>query len=555
MHYQMHAKTYKKSTFMRASGKMATMQSVVPIHSSQPFEGAEMSTDVATLLRSKDEQIAVLQHQLEWFRRQLFGQKSERFAPEPNPMQLSLGEAAAAPAVDAAPLKLIAAHTRRASSKDANTGEAVPFFDESKVPVQTIVLVHADVEGLSPDQYEVIGEKVTYRLAQRPGSYQVLKYRRPIIKLKDTQQILTLPAPSGVLEGSRADVSFLAGLLVDKFAWHLPLYRQHQRLAAAGITVSRPWLTQLTQQSIKLLKPIYEAQFASIRLSRVKTMDETPIKAGRTGHGKMNTGYFWPVYGEQDEVCFPFCTSRSHAQVPKLLGLTVQPDAVLLSDGYEAYRQYALKTGLTHAQCWTHARRELFEAQADDPTAVAEALEQIKALYAVEAHIREQHLAGEAKQLHRLTHSKPLVEQFFEWVELQLQRPGMTPSRPLVKALGYAHKRHLGLTVFLTDPDVPLDTNHVERALRVIPMGRKNWNFCSTELGAEHVGIIQSLIATCRLHEVDPYTYLVDVLQRVGEHPASRVAELTPRLWKSLFAKNPMRSDLHEFPPAGKYAA
>src|SRR5690606_41950389 len=103
------------------------------------------------------------------------------------------------------------------------------------------------------------------------------------------------------------------------------------------------------------------------------------------------------------------------------------------------------------------------------------------------------------------------------------------------------------LEVFLTYPNVPHDTSRSERALRAIPMGRKNWNFCWTELGAKHVGIVQSLIVTCRLHEIDPYTYLVDVLQRVSAHPASRVAELTPRLWKQHFADNPMRSDLHLF--------
>jgi hypothetical protein len=99
--------------------------------------------------------------------------------------------------------------------------------------------------------------------------------------------------------------------------------------------------------------------------------------------------------------------------------------------------------------------------------------------------------------------------------------------------------------VFLEDPAVPLDTNHLERALRPIPMGRKAWLFCWTELGAEHVGIIQSLISTCKLHDINPYTYLTDVLLRVSNHPASQVAELTPRLWKAKFADNPLRSDLH----------
>jgi transposase len=176
------------------------------------------------------------------------------------------------------------------------------------------------------------------------------------------------------------------------------------------------------------------------------------------------------------------------------------------------------------------------------------ALEQIKALYAVEEEIRDAKLAGDAKQLHRLTHSKPLVTLFFEWVDRQLERQGFTPTNPFIQALNYVRERRVGLEVFLTDPDVPIDTNHLERALRVVPMGRKSWLFCWTELGAKHVGIIQSLIVTCRLHGIDPYTYLVDVLQRISEQPASRVAELTPRLWKQHFAANPLRSDIHEFP-------
>jgi hypothetical protein len=118
-----------------------------------------------------------------------------------------------------------------------------------------------------------------------------LKYVRPVIKRLDTEAISAAPAPQGVLEGSRADVSFLAGLLQDKFDYYLPLNRQHRRLHDSGIAVSRPWLTQLA--------------------SRVKAMDETTIKAGRNGPGKKHTGHFWPVYGELDEVCFPFFPSRA----------------------------------------------------------------------------------------------------------------------------------------------------------------------------------------------------------------------------------------------------
>jgi hypothetical protein len=218
---------------------MSDMQSAASTGSSTLPEVTSMSAaELAALVRSQAETIAALQHQLDWFRRQIFGQKSERFAPEPDPTQMHLGEVLPVPAQPIQEHKNIPAHTRRVAQKDAaDTGEALPFFDESKVPIQTIVLVHADAKDLKSDECEIIGEKVTYRLAQRPGSYVILKYHRPVIKRKDTKAFLSVPAPAGILEGSRADVSFAAGLLMDKFAWHLPLYRQHQRLTAAGIRV------------------------------------------------------------------------------------------------------------------------------------------------------------------------------------------------------------------------------------------------------------------------------------------------------------------------------
>jgi transposase len=500
-------------------------------------------------LAAAQQQVDVFKHQLEWYKRQLFGHKSERRIIEGAGAQLNLGELID-PGPGQAPQqkRLVSAHTRSIATNRPEAGdECVPFFDETRVPVELIELPATQAAGLAPEEFEVISYKDSYRLAQRPGSYVVLKYRRPVIKLRETQSIVCASAPSGVIEGSRAEVSFVAGVLIDKFAYHIPLYRQHQRLGDCGITVSRPWLTQIAHQGGALLEPIYAAQFASIRESRVKAMDETPIKAGRAAPGKMKATYYWPVYGEQDEVCFPWFPSRAAEHIYRALGLTPAQGSVLLTDGYGAYKQYAEKTKVTHAQCWAHLRRGFFDAQPIEPEASAEALEQIRKLYAVEAKIREGKLAGENKRLHRVLYAKPIVDAFFDWVDRQFERQGLLPSNPLTKALAYGRERRLGLEVFLNDPDVPIDTNHLERALRAIPMGRKAWLFCWTELGAKHVGIVQSLLVTCRLHGIDPYTYLVDVLQRVGQHPAARVAELTPRLWKQYFAANPLRSDLHRF--------
>lgn len=513
------------------------------------------ASDLAALVRSQAETIAELKHRLAWFERQLFGQKSERLKLLQDPRQLLLGEVAAGAPGPAPEGKVVAAHVRRPARREqgADVGEAesVPFFDASRVPIEVIEVALPEIEGLDPEQYEIIGTKRSYRLAQRPGSYVVIEYVRKVVKRKDVEPgsdaaaILCAPAPAAVLEGSRADVSFLAGLLVDKFRYHLPLYRQHQRLTDAGITVSRPWLTQLTQSAIALLAPIYEAQLASIRMSRVIAMDETPIKAGRAWHGKMKTAYFWPLYGEHGEVCFPYRPNRNHEHVASLLGGRPVPGTVLHTDGYAAYESYAKTAKITHAQCWAHARRELFEAADAEPDRARIALEHIAGIYAVEERIRERGLLGDPKPEQRVLEAKPRVEAFFTFIDQQFTELGLKPATPFTKALGYVRDRKQELSVFLTDPDVALDTNHLERALRVVPMGRKAWMFCWTELGARDVGIVHSLIVTCRLHGIDVYSYLVDVLQRVAEHPANRVEELTPRHWKALFSQNPLHSPLH----------
>lgn len=153
-------------------------------------------------------------------------------------------------------------------------------------------------------------------------------------------------------------------------------------------------------------------------------------------------------------------------------------------------------------------------------------------------------ILGNTLREYRLKHSKPIVDGIFEWLVEQKQAKALLPSDPFKKALNYLDERAVALRVFLEDPEVPLDTNHLERGLRPIPMGRRSWLFCWTELGAEQVGIIQSLISTCKLHDINPYVYLTDVLQRIAIHPNSQIEQLTPRSWKEHFANDPMGSDL-----------
>lgn len=494
---------------------------------------------IATL----EQQLDHARHQLDWFKRQLFGRKSEKRIIE-NPDQLDLGAllGEAPSSTEPEPTEQITYRRRKRRKQrgeDDVTDSGLRFGPD--VPVEVIQLSAPQLEGAEADQYEVIDYKITRRLAQRPGSYVVLEYRRPLIRRKPDNTLMEVPAPSAVFEGSLADVSLLAGILVDKFCYHLPLYRQHQRLTDAGITLSRSTLTNYVRRSIELLKPIHDAQWRHILQSRVLAMDETPIKAGRKKKGQMQSTWYWPIYGEDDELSFTWSASRGSAHIEQQLeGF----EGTLLSDGYVAYDRYARnKPQITQAQCWAHTRRYFERASRNDPQA-EEALSLIGKLYQVEQQIRDKALDGQEKLDYRSRHALPIADGFFAWCQAQRQRPDLVNSDPLAKAITYAERHREQLKVYLSDPDVPIDTNHLERALRVIPMGRKNWLFCWSEVGAKHVGIIQSLLTTCRLHQVDPYTYLVDVLQRVALHPARDVVDLTPRLWKERFAANPLGSDL-----------
>lgn len=318
-------------------------------------------------------EVTTLRAQLEWFRRQIFGQKSERYAWHSDGLQLHLGDIFRAPqsagtdTANPAPTptpQVIAPHQRHKPLRDfAPDGQEIDsFFDAARVAMHTIEVPNPALHGLRPEQYEVVGYKHSHRLAQQSGAYSVLRYRRTVIKRLDTGTLHCPPAPEGVLQGSRADVSLVAGLVVDKIAYYLPLYRQHQRLIDAGFKLSRAWLTQLVQSAAALLAPIYEAQLASVLHSRVLCMDETPIKAGRNmqSSGKMHTGYLWPMPGEQREVCFAYCTSREHRHVHELLGRGQRADRILVCDGYQAYASYAQATQITRAQCWVHYPESLF---------------------------------------------------------------------------------------------------------------------------------------------------------------------------------------------------
>ncbi|WP_220783652.1 IS66 family transposase, partial [Shewanella sairae] len=334
--------------------------------------------------------------------------------------------------------KQLISYTRSTKKRTGNEVNDTGLRFDDTVPTKVIEIRAPELEGDDADKYEVIGYKETHRLAQQPGSYTILIYQRPVVRNKEACSLSVSPAPDNVLDGCYADVSVVAGIMVDKAVYHLPLYRQHQRMLDSGVQVSRATLINWVKRGIELLTPIYQAMLKHILLSSILAMDEVPMKAGLKSKGKMKQTYFWPIYGEEDEIAFTWSTNRGsqHAKA-QLTGF----NGVLLSDGYQAYTSVisALnkddKANIIHATCWAHTRRYFDKALLMEPELSKQALTQIAKLYEIEKHIRENLTYGDEILAYRQKYSEPIVDTFFNWLYEQRQRPEILPSNPFSKAL------------------------------------------------------------------------------------------------------------------------
>lgn len=487
----------------------------------QLIEYAESLQLKNTTLKSENESLKM---RVAWFERQYFGAKTERFIPQ-DPKQYSLFEV---PEEVPSEKTTVKEYERSARKRETKVDDEKHVRFGKNVPVEEKIVLPDEVVNLPESDYEVIGEKVTNRLIQIPTQYRVERTIRKTVKLNS--KLYTAPAPPAVIEKSFADVSFLVGLIIDKFLFHLPLYRQHQRLKLSDVHISRGHLTRLTHRSLELLEPIYYAILSAIISSELVCMDETPVKVSRKEKGKMHKAYFWPVYAE-GAVAFVYEDGRKHEVVPKILGDTCKK---LLSDGYAAYERYAeSRRELVHAQCWAHARRYFFDAKEHSPLECERVLAMIAELFAIEKEVGDDEVE---RLVARRTESLLIVDGLFSYLE-ELWFTQMTERSSLLgKAISYAREREEALRQFLIHSDIPLSNNQVERIIRPVAIGRKNWLFCWTEVGAKYSAIAYTLIESCKLQGVDPWKYLIDVLQRIDTHPAREVHLLTPKLWKQQFA-------------------
>jgi transposase len=479
-------------------------------------------------IKSYESRILFLERRIAWYENQYFGSKSEKLIPQ-DPRQSSFFDVPEEPPRESVTVREFERTCRR---KPTDTSEENTLRFGENVPVEEEIILPEEVKGLSEEQYEIIGEKVTERLVQTPCQFRVKRTIRKTVKIKGTKTLHTAPAPYAIIDRSFADVSFLTGMLVDKFLYHLPLYRQHQRLERADVHISRMQMSRLVHRSLEILEPVYKAILSNVISRDLVFMDETPIKAGRKIKGKMHTAYFWPVLAE-NQVAFVYSSSRAYGNVSEILGDKCKK---LLSDGYGAYEQYvkSREGEVVHAQCWAHARRKFFEAKKYAPPECEKVLLLIADLFQIEKALKDKPpdevLSG------RREYGTRIVYEIFEYLDSIWFEGVLDKRSPLGEAVSYSRNLKEGLTVFLEHADIPLSNNELERTIRPVAVGRKNWLFCWSEIGAKYTAIAFSLIESCKMNNINPWDYLMDVLPRLDSHPATKIYQITPKHWKDLMA-------------------
>jgi transposase len=373
---------------------------------------------------------------------------------------------------------------------------------------------------------------VSERLDIVPAQLRVLVVRRPKYACRACEEVVVqAPAPSRLIEGGLPTEVTVAHVLVSKYADHLPLYRQAQIYARQGINLDRSTLADWVGRAAWLLRPVHERLLMTLKGSAKLFADETTAPVLDPGRGRTKIGQLW-AYARDDRpwggadppgVAYVYAPDRkAERPMAHLAGFK----GILQVDGYAGYRALAERGDVQLALCWAHVRRCFYELAAAGPAPIAsEALERIAKLYAIESEVRGRN--ADERRAVRQEKSRPIIDDFEPWLRTKLEL--ISQKTKLAETIRYALSRWRGLTCFLDDGRIEIDSNVVERSIRPIALNRKNALFAGSDGGGEHWAVIASLIETCKLNAIDPQSYLTDVITKiVNGHYNSQIDDLLP---------------------------
>jgi transposase len=468
--------------------------------------------------------------------RQQFGRRSERIDPDQLALALEELEQAAVSIVAEQEKRSPAVKAERARRQGPGRASLPAHLPRVEVVVEPEDMACPCCGGA----LHVIGEDRSERLDVIPAQYQVIVTRRPKYACRRCAgAVVQAAAPARLIEGGLPTEQLVADVVVRKYADHCPLYRQAQILARQGIAIDRATLAFWVGYASAELKPLWRRLHEMLLASAKLFVDETRAPVLDPGRGRTKTGYLWTLArddrpwggSEPPAVLYSYAPGRGAEHAVALLqGFA----GVLQTDGYAAYKGLTSRpgSGVSLAHCWAHVRRKFYDiAQGGSSPVATEALQRIALLYHLEAEIHGQ--SAEARRAVRQARAKPLVEALKAW---WLERLAEVSGKSVIaQAIRYALGLWDGLTRFLDDGRVEIDSNTVERSMRPIALNRKNALFAGGDQGGENWALLASLIETCKLNSVNPQVWLTDVLTKlVNNWPNNRLDELMPWAWKAV---------------------
>ena len=373
-----------------------------------------------------------------------------------------------------------------------------------------------------------IGEEVSERYEYIPAQMKVIEDACFTYACACT--VKTAAKPVQPIEKSTASASVLAQVIVAKYADHLPLHRQTKMFRRFGVELADQTLCGWMAQSAALLEPLYQRLKRFVLASKVVGTDDTPVKVLDRKLPQARKGRIWPYVGDRDHVAavYDYTPTRERAGPEEFLK---QYRGHLQADAYVAYDAFFARPerGMVEVGCWAHARRHFHQALANDPSRMRTVLLLIAQLYGVERTARERGLCGEELRLLREHGSRPVLERLRAYLlEIQDQ---LLPKSEAGQAVAYTLKNWTALTRYCENPDLSIDNNATERALRCFAVGRANWTFFGSDRGGKTAAVLRSFVTSCELVKLDPFAWFRDVLSRIADCPMSKLDELLPHRW------------------------
>jgi transposase len=477
-----------------------------------------MSEDVAALQKmviELTEVVAKLKSENDFLKRHIFGKKSERFIAAPG--QLSL-EGLEVRIPEKHPAKEVIAPPAKEKQKPVRKP-----LDESRFEVL--------VEELHPEgnaeEMKYIGVEETIYQELVDARIVLRKIKRYKYRNTVTGEIVIADLPYRPFAKSAVSASIVGEVVVQKYVDAMPIYRQEQSWKRLGVDFAYSSLSDMQRMGYQLIKPLFDAFKKDVLSTNYLQADESPFKVlSSEKKGATHVGYQW-VYLDpvRNVVFYNYQPGRSEEHPVRMLqGFK----GIIQTDGFAGYNKAASAPEINQIYCMAHARRYFERARDNDPDRADHFLKEVQKLYEIERIIKSEGITGAAKVNYRKEHAVPILTQLKVWLDEQVQK--VAPKSTIGRAVLYSKERWKGLMTYCNFDYTEIDNNPVERSIRPMVVGRKNYLFAGSNESAERAACYYSFFITCRLHGINPKAWIEDVFNKI-EH-------LKPSQYPTLFPQN-----------------